>query len=177
MIKKITVTMILALIAVICIFFGATMQRNHSEKYVRTKAMLVYEKKHTKMPSDFTYAYSADGKTYTAFRTGSISLSERSLSYNKAVPSIYYFGHVAFVTKLLLFIGTLFAMITTFFLFGVIFELSFADKLLPFIFLYYVVGTAFLTESLLATILIALFTVMIIAVCVSVKKSRENEYY
>lgn len=175
--KKIIITVILGLIAVISIFSGVTMQKSHVEKYVQTKATLIYEEKKTKLPSTFTYLYSADGRKYTATKTGGISLSERSISYNKALPSDYHFGYIASVTKVLLFIGILFAMITLYALFGLILDLSFAEKILPCIFLYYVAGIAVLTESGLATVLIALFTVGIIAVCLTVKKESEDDYY
>ncbi len=177
MIKKIIITVIIALIAVISVFFGVTMQKNHSEKYVYTKASLVYEKRRTKLPSILTYSYSADGKTYTVNKTGGISLSERNISYNKALPSDYHFGYIAPVAKVLLFIGILFGLIALYALFGVILDLSFADKMLPCIFLYYVAGIAVLTESGLATVLIALFTVAIIAVCLTVKNNSEDDYY
>ncbi|MDE6787889.1 MAG: hypothetical protein K2J47_01025 [Ruminococcus sp.] len=175
--KVIITTAIMGLIAVISIFSGVTMQKSHAEKYVQTKATLIYEEKKTKLPSTFTYLYSADGRKYTATKEGGISLSERNISYNKALPSNYYFGYIAPVTKVLLFIGILFAMITLFALFGLILDLPFAEKMLPCIFLYYVAGISFLTESGLATVLIALFTVGIIAVCLTVKKNNEDDYY
>lgn len=174
--KKVVVTVVFALISAVSIFFGVTMQKSHSEKYVQTKATLIYEKTRTKLPSTFTYLYSADNKKYTATKEGGIRLSERNISYNKALPSDYCFGYIEPVAKVLLFIGILFAMLTFFALFGLILNLSFADKMLPCIFLYYVAGIAVLTESIFATLLIALFTLAIIAVCLSVKKSSE-EYY
>lgn len=177
MIKRIITTVIMGLIAVISVFSGVTMQKSHSEKYVHTKATLIYEKKKTKLPSKFTYLYSADGRKYTATKEGGISFSERNISYKKASPSNYHFGCIAPVTKLLLFIGILFAMITLYALFGVILSLSFAEKILPCIFLYYIAGIAVLTESGLATILSAFFTVAIIAVCLTVKKENEDDYY
>lgn len=175
--KKAIITVVFALISAISIFFGVTMQRNHTEKYVQTRATLIYEKTRTKLPSTFTYLYSADGRKYTATKDGGIRLGERNISYNKALPSDYHFGYIEPVAKVLLFIGILFAMITLFALFGLILNLSFAYKILPCIFLYYVAGIAVLTESIFITLLITLFTVMIIAVCISVKKSSEEEYY
>lgn len=166
----------MGLIAVISVFSGVTMQKSHSEKYVHTKATLIYEEKKTKLPSKFTYLYIADGRKYTAVKKGGISLSERNISYNKAVPSNYHFGYIAPVAKLLLFIGILFAMITLYALFGVILSLSFAEKILPFIFWYYVAGIAVFTESGLATVLTALFTVAIIVICLTNKKN-EDDYY
>lgn len=177
MIKKIIITVIITLIAVISIFSGVIMQKSHSEKYMYTKASLIYERKITKLPSEFTYLYIADGRKYTANKTGGISLSERNLSYNKALPTDYHFGYIEPVTKVLLFIGILFGLIALYALFGVILDLSFADKMLPCIFLYYVAGIAVLTESGLATVLIALFTVGIIAVCLTVKNNSEDDYY
>ncbi len=174
--KVIITTVIMGLIAVISIFSGVTMQKSHTEKYVQTKATLIYEEKKTKLPSTFTYLYSADGRKYTATKKGGISLSERNISYNKAWPSDYHFGCIAPVTKVLLFIGILFAMITLFALFGLILDLPFAEKMLPCIFLYYVAGIAVLTESGLATVLLALFTAAIIAVCLTVKKNNEDDY-
>lgn len=175
--KAIITTVIMGLIAVVSIFSGVTIQKSHAEKYVQTKATLIYEEKKTKLPSKFTYLYSADGRKYTATKKGGISLSKRNISYNKALPSDYHFGYIATVVKVLLFIGILFAMLTLYALFGVILNLSFAEKMLPCIFLYYVVGIAVLTESGLATMLIALFTIGIIAVCLTVKKTNEDNYY
>ncbi len=175
--KVIITTVIMGLSAVVSILSGVNVQKSHTEKYVRTKAMLIYEEKKTKLPSTFTYLYSADDKKYTAIKNGGISLSERNISYNQAWPSDYHFGYIAPVTKVLLFIGILFAMITLYALFGLILDLPFAEKMLPCIFLYYVAGIAFLTESGLATLLIALFTVAIIAVCLTVKKNNEDDYY
>ncbi len=177
MLKKIIITVIIALTAVISIFSGVAIQKNYSEKYVQTKATLIYEKKITKLPSEFTYLYIVDGRNYTANKTGGISLSERNLSYNKALPSDYHFGYIAPVTKVLLFIGILFGLIALYALFGLILELSFAGRMLPCIFLYYVAGIAVLTESGLVTTLTALFTVAIIAVCLTVKKDNEDDYY
>lgn len=174
--KKIITTAIMGLFAVISIFSGVTMQKSHAEKYVHTKATLIYEEKKTKLPSTFTYLYSADGRKYTATKKGGIRLSERNISYNKALPSDYHFGYIALITKILMFIGILFAMLAIYALFGVILNLSFAEKMLPCIFLYYVAGIAVLTESGLATMLIALFTVGIIAVCLTVKKKDEDYY-
>ncbi|MDE7097567.1 MAG: hypothetical protein K2O60_00275, partial [Ruminococcus sp.] len=153
-----------------------TMQKSHAKKYVQTKATLIYEEKKTKLPSKFTYLYSADGRKYTATKKGGIRLSERNISYNKALPSDYHFGYIALIVKILLFIGILFAMLTLYALFGLILDLPFAEKMLPCIFLYYVAGIAFLTESGLATVLIALFTVAIIIVCLTVKKKDEDYY-
>ncbi|MDE7364945.1 MAG: hypothetical protein K2N27_08730 [Ruminococcus sp.] len=175
--KKIIITVILGLIAVIFIFSGVTIQKSHAEKYVQTKAILIYEEKKTKLPSTFTYLYSADGRKYTAVKTGGIRLSERNISYNKALPSDYHFGYIATVVKILLFIGILFAMLTLYALFVLILHLSFAEKMLPYIFLYYVAGIAVLTESGLVTMLTALFTVGIIAMCLTVKKKNEDDYY
>lgn len=175
--KKIIITVIMGLIAVLSIFSGVTMQKSHAEKYVYTKATLIYEEKKTRLPSTFTYLYSADGRKYTAIKKGGIRLSERNVSYNKALPSDYHFGYIALIVKILLFIGILFAMLTLYILFGVILNLSFAEKILPCIFLYYVVGIAILTESDLVTMLIALFTVGIIAMCLTVKKKNEDDYY
>ncbi len=175
--KKIITTVFLGLIAVISIFSGVTMQKSHSEKYMQTQATLIYEKKITKLPSTFTYLYSADGRKYTATKKGGIRLSERNLSYNKALPSKYYFGHTVPVAKVLLFIGILFAMIALYALFKVILNLSFSDKMLPCIFLYYVVGIAFLTESGLIALLSALLAIIIIAVCLPTKKDSGNDYY
>lgn len=169
--KVIIATVIMGLIAVVSIFSGVTMQKSHVEKYVHTKATLIYEEKKTKLPSKFTYLYSADGRKYTATKEGGIRLSERNISYNKALPSDYHFGYIALIVKILLFIGILFAMLTLYTLFGLILDLPFAEKMLPCIFLYYVAGIAFLTESGLATVLIALFTVGIIAMCLTVKKN------
>lgn len=175
--KKAIITVIFALISAVSIFFGVIIQKNHSEKYVQTRATLIYEETRTKLPSIFTYLYSADSKKHTAIKTGGIRLSERNISYNKALPSDYHFGYIEPVAKVLLFIGILFAMITLFALFRLILNLSFAYKILPCIFLYYVAGIAVLTESGLATAVITLFTVMIIAVCLTVKKENEDEYY
>ena len=173
--KKI-ITVILGLIAVTSIFSGVIIQKNHSEKYVPTKATLIYEKNIAKLPSKLIYMYRADGKNYTANKEGGISFSERTISYNKALPSLYHFGYIAPVAKVLLFIGILFGLIALYALFGIILDLSFAGKMLPCIFLYYVAGIAFLTESGLVTILTALFTVMIIAVCLTGKKNS-GDYY
>lgn len=175
--KKIIITVFLGLIAVISIFSGVTMQKSHSEKYVQTKAMLIYERKITKLPSTFTYSYSADGRKYTATKKGGIRLSERSLSYNKALPFKYHFGWLSSGTKILLFIGILSAMITLYVVFGVILNLSFADKMLPCIFLYYVVGIAVITESGLLALLSALLAIIIIAVCLTTKKDSGNDCY
>lgn len=177
MIKKIITTVVLALISVILIFSGVILQKNHSEKYVQTIATLVYSEKKTRLPAVMTYLYSADGRTYTLEKKGGIELSERNISYDKEFPSVCHFGHVALVAKILFFIGILFAMITLYVILAVIFNLSFADKMLPCIFLYYVAGIAFLTESGLATLLTALLTIMIIAVCLTVKKDNEDDYY
>ncbi len=174
--KKIIITVILGLIAVISIFSGVIIQKSHSEKYVPTKATLIYEKKIAKLPSKLIYMYSADGKNCTANKEGGISFSERTISYNKALPSLYHFGYIAPVAKVLLFIGILFGLIALYALFGIILDLSFAGKMLPCIFLYYVAGIAFLTESGLVTLLTALFTVMIIAVCLTGKKTSEDYY-
>lgn len=174
--KKIIITVIWGLIAVISIFSGVIIQKSHSEKYVPTKATLIYEKKIAKLPSKLIYMYSADGKNYTANKEGGISFSERTISYNKALPSLYHFGYIAPVAKVLLFIGILFGLIALYALFGIILDLSFAGKMLPCIFLYYVAGIAFLTESGLVTLLTALFTVMIIAVCLTGKKTSEDYY-
>ncbi len=176
MFKKIIITVIIALTAVISIFFSITMQKSYSEKYVQTKATLIYEKKITKLPSEFTYLYIADGRKYTATKTGGIGLSERNLSYNKTLPYVYHFGYIAPVAKVLLFIGILFGLIALYALFGIILDLSFAGKMLPCIFLYYVAGIAVLTESGLVTLLTAFFTVVIIAVCLTAKKNSEYYY-
>lgn len=175
--KKIIITVFFGLIAVISIFSGVTIQKSHSEKYVQTKATLVYEKKRTNLPSTFTYSYSADGRKYTATKEGGIRLSERSLSYKKALPFKYHFGWLSFGTKALLFIGIFSVIITLYILFGVISNLSFADKMLPCIFLYYVVGIAVITESGLLALLSALLAIIIIAVCLTTKKDSGNDYY
>lgn len=174
--KKIITTVFLGLIAVISIFSGVAMQKSHSEKYVQTQATLIYEKKITKLPSTFTYLYSVDGRKYTATKKGGIRLSERNLSYNKALPFKYHFGCIAPVAKVLLFIGILFAMTALYVLFGIL-NLSFADKILPCIFLYYFAGIAVLTESVFIALLSAFLTIIIIAVCLSVKKDSEDDYY
>lgn len=177
MIKKIITAVVMALISAILIFSGVILQKSHSEKYVQTTATLVYEETRTRLPSIFTYLYSADGRTYTVYKTGGIRLHERNISYNKAVPSINHFGHIALVTKILFFTGILFAMITLYIILKKIFNLSFAGSIPPCIFLYYVAGIAFLTESFLITALTALFTIIIIAVCLTVKKADEDSYY
>ena len=99
--KKIIITVIFGLVALISIFSGLTVQKNHSEKYVQTYATLIYEEKKTKMPSKFTYVYSANGKKYTATKEGDIRLSERRLSYKKELPLKYHFGYATFATKVL----------------------------------------------------------------------------
>lgn len=177
MIKKAIITAIMGLIAVISIFSGVAVQKSHAEKYVQTKAVLIYEEKKTKLPSKFTYLYSADGRKYTAYKEGGISFSERNISYNKALPSDYHFGYTAPVTKVMLFIGILFAMLALYALFGLILNLPFAENMLPCIFLYYIAGIAFLTESGLVAMLTALFTAAVIAVCLTVKKENEEDYY
>lgn len=166
--KKIIITLIFALVALISIFSGVAVQKNHSEKYVQTYATLMYEEKKTKMPSKFTYVYSADGKKYTATKDGGIKRNERRLSYKKALPSKYHFGHITLATKVLFFVGILSAMIFIYAVFA-IFNLSFAGKIPPCIFLYYVAGIAFLTESFIITAITALFTIAIIAVCLTAK--------
>lgn len=176
LVKKAIITVILALISTLSIFTGVMIQKSYSEKYVQTSAALLYEKRRTKMPSILTYVYLVDDKSYTIDKTSNFSFSKRNISYDKITPNFAYFGHTAPAAKVLLFIGTLFAMITLFVLFGLIFNLSFAYKMQPFIFLYYTAGIAVLTESILATLLIAFFTFMIIAICVSATKSSK-EYY
>lgn len=168
--KKIIITIFFALVAVISVFSGVAVQKNHSEKYVQTYATLMYEEKKTKMPSKFTYVYSADGKKYTATKEGGIKLNERNISYKKALPSKYHFGHITLAAKVLFFVGILSAMIFLYAVFA-IFNLSFAGKIPPCIFLYYVAGIAFLTESFIITAITALFTVGIIVVCLSTKNN------
>ena len=172
--KKAIITVTFALISALSIFTGVMIQKSYSEKYVQTSAALLYEKRRTKMPSILTYVYLVDDKSYTIDKTS--NFSKRNISYDKITPNFAYFGHTAPAAKVLLFIGTLFAMITLFVLFGLIFNLSFAYKMQPCIFLYYTAGIAVLTESILATLLIAFFTFMIIAICVSATKSSK-EYY
>ncbi|MDE5764017.1 MAG: hypothetical protein K2I00_03525 [Ruminococcus sp.] len=174
--KKIVITAFFALISVISIFSGVTMQKSHAEKYVQTQATLIYEEKKTKLPSIFTYLYSADGRKYTATKKSAIGFTERNISYNKVSPSNYHFGYIAPMVKVLLFIGILFSMITLFAFFGLILDLPFAEKMLPCIFLYFVAGIAFLTESGLVTVLTAFFTVVIIAVCLTAKKNQDNYF-
>ena len=176
-VKKIIITVTFALISAVSIFTGVIVQKYHSENYVQASAALLYEKRRTKMPSILTYVYRVDDKSYTINKTSHFAISKRNISYDKITPNSAYFGHTAPAAKVLLFIGTLFAMITLFVLFGLILNLSFAYKMLPCIFLYYAAGIAVLTESVLATLLIAFFTLMIIAVCVSVNKNIDKEHY
>lgn len=176
-VKKVIITITFALISVLSIFSGAIIQKYHSEKYVQTSASLLYEKSRTKMPSILTYVYRVDDKSYTINKTSHFAFSKRNISYDKITPNFAHFGHTAPAAKVLLFIGTLFAMITLFVLFGLILNLSFAYKMQPCIFLYFTAGIAVLTESVLAALLIAFFTLMIIAVCISVNKNIDEEYY
>lgn len=176
-VKKVVITVILALISALSIFSGVMIQKHHSENYVQTSASLMYEKKRTKMPSILTYVYRVDDKSYTINKESNFAFSHRNISYDKITPDFAHFGHTAPAAKVLLFIGTLFAMLAVFILLGLILNLAFAYKLLPCVFLYYVAGIAVLTESVLATFLIAFFTLMIIAVCVSVNKNIDEEHY
>ena len=60
-------------------------------------------------------------------------------------------------------------MIFLYAIFGEILNLSFAGKIPPCIFLYYVAGIAFLTGSFLATVITILLTIIIIAVYFTAK--------
>lgn len=169
------IMIIFFILSALSIIGGVARQKEYSENYVRTKAMLVFEERKLKLPSKYTYVYKVGDNSYVAIKENGLELSRRNIYYRKDLPSSYRFGYIEVFAKILFFMGIFFALIAVYILAGHILYVSFASKILLCIFLCFTVGMFFLTGSVRFTFALS-FGAIVIYACFT-ELNRSTDYY
>ncbi len=169
------IVVILSVLSALSIFIGVVRQKDYSEKYVQTKAILFYKEEKPRSVTKYMFRYTAGYKGYIAEKLDGFNLSERNIVYDKDSPSEYHFGYIDFLAKISFFLGILFGLLAVYVLTAHILCVIFGTKLLLFISLYSFVGLLFITEMLWLTLLIFFLTLSVIIECVH--SSRNSEKY
>ncbi len=167
------IMIILVILSALSIFIGVVRQKDYSEKYVKTKAVLFHKEEKPRSLTKYMFRYTAGYKGYIAEKLDGFNLSERNIVYDKDSPSEYHFGYIDFLAKIFFFLGILFSLLAIYVLTAHILCVIFGTKLLLFISLYSFAGLLFITELVWLTLLIYFSALLVITKCVQANKNSE----